>query len=394
MANKRDYYEVLGVDKNVSEEDLKKAYRKLAKKYHPDANPDNKKEAEEKFKEVSEAYETLSDPQKRRMYDQFGPDGPQGFGGGAGGPGGGYYSYTGSGFNGFSGFDGFGSDFGDIGDIFSSFFGGGSGFGSRTRQRSAGPKKGRDLKYNLDVTFEEAYSGVKKEITIMREEECPTCHGTKSKPGTKTSTCSSCHGSGRVTQTVSTILGQMQTTKTCPECGGEGTKIEEKCTDCKGKGTIRKTVKIKISIPAGIDNDQTIVLKGEGESGTKGGPKGDLYVVVTVRNHRVFKRQGNTVICEVPITFTQATLGANLKIPMVDGTEEIYQIPEGTQSGTKFTIKGKGFKAVNSTYQGDFVFIVNVQIPKRLTTEQRDLLTKLAKTMNEQPPIKKRGIFG
>ena len=394
MANKRDYYEVLGVDKNVSEEDLKKAYRKLAKKYHPDANPDNKKEAEEKFKEVSEAYETLSDPQKRRMYDQFGPDGPQGFGGGAGGPGGGYYSYTGSGFNGFSGFDGFGSDFGDIGDIFSSFFGGGSGFGSRTRQRSAGPKKGRDLKYNLDVTFEEAYSGVKKEITIMREEECPTCHGTKAKPGTKTSTCAACHGSGRVTQNVSTILGQMQTTKTCPECGGEGTKIEEKCPDCKGKGTIRKTVKIKISIPAGIDNDQTIVLKGEGESGTKGGPKGDLYVVVTVRNHRVFKRQGNTVICEVPITFTQATLGANLKIPMVDGTEEIYPIPEGTQSGTKFTIKGKGFKAVNSTYHGDFVFVVNVQIPKRLTTEQRDLLTKLAKTMNEQPPIKKRGIFG
>ena len=394
MANKRDYYEVLGVDKNVSEEDLKKAYRKLAKKYHPDANPDNKKEAEEKFKEVSEAYETLSDPQKRRMYDQFGPDGPQGFGGGAGGPGGGYYSYTGSGFNGFSGFEGFGSDFGDIGDIFSSFFGGGSGFGSRTRQRTTGPKKGRDLKYNLDVTFEEAYLGVKKEITIVREEECPTCHGTKAKPGTKTSTCAACHGSGRVTQTVSTILGQMQTTKTCPECGGEGTKIEEKCQDCKGKGTIRKTVKIKISIPAGIDNDQTIVLKGEGESGTKGGPKGDLYVVVTVRNHRVFKRQGNTVICEVPITFTQATLGANLKIPMVDGTEETYQIPEGTQSGTKFTIKGKGFKAVNSTYQGDFVFIVNVQIPKKLTTEQRELLTKLAKTMNEQPPIKKRGIFG
>ena len=394
MANKRDYYEVLGVDKNVSDEELKKAYRRLAKKYHPDANPDNKKEAEEKFKEVSEAYETLSDPQKRRMYDQFGPDGPQGFGGGAGGPGGGYYSYTGSGFNGFSGFEGFGSDFGDIGDIFSSFFGGGSGFSSRTRQRSTGPKKGRDLKYNLDVTFEEAYLGVKKEITIVREEECQTCHGTKAKPGTKTSTCSSCHGSGRVTQTVSTILGQMQTTKTCPECGGEGTKIEEKCPDCKGKGTIRKTVKIKISIPAGIDNDQTIVLKGEGESGTKGGPKGDLYVVVTVRNHRIFKRQGNTVICEVPITFTQATLGANLKIPMVDGTEETYQIPEGTQSGTKFMIKGKGFKVINSTYHGDFVFVVNVQIPKRLTTEQRDLLTKLAKTMNEQPPIKKRGIFG
>ena len=396
MANKRDFYEVLGVEKTATDEELKKAYRKLAKKYHPDANPDNKKEAEEKFKEVSEAYETLSNPQKRKMYDQFGPDGPQGFGGGAGGPGGGYYSYTSSGFNGFSGFDGF-SDFGDFGDIFSNIFGGGSGFGSRTsssRQKSSGPKKGRDLRYSLDITFEEAFSGVKKEVTIVRDEECPTCHGNKAKPGTKVTTCEACHGSGKVTQTVSTILGQMQTTKTCPECGGEGTKIEEKCPECRGKGTIRKTVKIQVSVPAGIDNDQIIALKGEGESGIKGGPRGDLYIVVTVRNHRIFKRQGNTVLCEVPITFTQATLGADLKIPMVDGTEESYRIPEGTQNGTRFAIRGKGFKSVNSSVQGDFIFTVNVQIPKRLTTEQRDLLNKLAQTMNEQPPIKKRGIFG
>ena len=396
MANKRDYYEVLGVDKNVSDEELKKAYRKLAKKYHPDANPDNKKEAEEKFKEVSEAYEVLSDPQKRKMYDQFGADGPQGFGGGAGGPGGGYYSYTSSGFNGFNGFEGF-SDFGDINDIFSSFFGGSTGFGSRTtgtRRKSTGPRKGRDLKYSLDITFEEAFLGVKKEITIVRDEECPTCHGNKAKPGTKTSTCGACHGTGKVTQTVSTILGQMQTTKTCPECGGEGIKIDEKCQDCKGKGTIRKTVKIKVSIPAGIDNEQIVALKGEGESGIKGGPRGDLYIVVTVRNHRIFKRDGKNVICEVPITFTQATLGADLKIPMVDGTEEIYRIPEGTQSGTKFTIRGKGFKSVNSSIHGDLIFVVNVQIPKKITTEQRELLNKLAKTMNEQPPIKKKGIFG
>lgn len=387
MSNKRDYYEVLGVDKNVSDEELKKAYRKLAKKYHPDANPDNRKEAEEKFKEVSEAYEVLSDAQKRRMYDQFGHDGPQGFGGGAGGPGGGYYSYTSSGFNGFD-------DFGDLGDIFSSFFGGGFGRGASSQQRTSGPRKGRDLKYNLDITFEESYLGVNKEITILRDEECPTCHGNKAKPGTKATTCKACRGTGRVTQTVSTILGQMQTTKTCPECNGEGTKIEEKCTECKGKGTIRKTVKIKVTIPAGIDHGQTIVLKGEGESGIKGGPKGDLYIVVSVRNHSVFKRQGNNVICEIPITFTQATLGAEIEVPMVDGSKEKYKIPEATQIGSKFVIRGKGFRHVNSTLQGDYIFIVNVQIPKKLTPEQRELLTKLAKTMNEQPPVKKKGIFG
>jgi len=387
MANKRDYYEVLGVNKNATDDELKKAYRKLAKKYHPDANQDNKKEAEEKFKEVSEAYEVLSDSQKRRMYDQFGHDGPQGFGGGAGGPGG-YYSYTSSGFDGFG-------DFGDLGDIFSSFFGGGSGFGSRaSRQKTSGPRKGRDLKYNLDITFEEAYLGVKKEITILRDEECPTCHGSKAKPGTKTSTCKACNGTGTIRQTVSTILGQMQTTKTCPECNGEGTRIEEKCTECRGKGIIRKTVKIKVSVPAGIDHEQTIVLKGEGEAGIKGGPRGDLYIVISVRNHSIFKRQGNNVICNIPITFTQATLGAELKIPMVDGKEEKYRIPEGTQTGAKFVIRGKGFKAVNSTYQGDYIFTVTVQIPKKLTAEQRELLTKLAKTMNEQPPVKKKGIFG
>ena len=335
MANKRDYYEVLGVNKNVTDDELKKAYRRLAKKYHPDANPDNRKEAEEKFKEVSEAYEVLSDSQKRRMYDQFGHEGPQGFGGGAGGPGGGYYSYT------TSGFDGFG-DFGDLGDIFSSFFGGSSGFGrTSSRQKASGPRKGRDLKYNLDITFEEAYSGVKKEITILRDEECPTCHGNKAKPGTKTSTCQACHGTGTVRQIVSTILGQMQTTKTCPECNGEGTKIEEKCPECRGKGKIRKSVKIKVAVPAGIDHDQTIVLKGEGEIGTKGGTRGDLYIVISVRNHSIFKRQGNNVICEVPITFTQATLGATLEIPMVDGTKETYKIPEATQERHKVCNKRK-----------------------------------------------------
>ena len=392
MASKRDYYEILGVSKTATDDEIKKAYRKLAKKWHPDANPDNKKEAEEKFKEVSEAYETLSNEQKRKMYDQFGPDGPQGFNGFNGAGNGRYYTYSTSGFDGFDGFEGFG----DFGDIFSSIFGGGTGFGSRTSSSRTknGPRKGRDLKYNLDITFEEAYRGVKKETTIVREEECHVCHGTKAKPGTKTVTCKMCNGAGTVRQTVSTILGQMQTTKTCPTCGGEGKIIEEKCTECKGKGKIRKTVKVTVNIPEGIADGQAVVLRGEGEPGINGGPKGDLYIVVTIRRHKIFTRQGENVYCEVPITYTQATLGAELEIPMVDGSIEKYKIPEGTQSGTKFTIRSKGFKSISGAYRGDFIFTVTVQIPKRLTAEQRDLLTKLAKTMNEQPPVKKRGIFG
>ena len=391
MASKRDYYEVLGVSKTATDDEIKRAYRKLAKKWHPDANPDNKKEAEEKFKEVSEAYETLSNEQKRKIYDQFGADGPQGFngfGGFNGGGNGSYYSYSTSGFDGFDGF-------GDFGDIFSSIFGGGSGFGGRASSRAKNsPRKGRDLKYNMDITFEESYKGVKKETTILREEECHVCHGTKAKPGTKTSTCKMCNGTGSVKQTVSTILGQMQTTKTCPTCGGEGKIIEEKCTECKGKGKIKKTVKLTVNIPEGISDGQAVVLRGEGEPGVNGGPKGDLYIVVTVRKNKIFTRQGDNVFCEIPITYTQATLGADLKIPMVDGTTENYKIPEGTQSGTKFTIRSKGFKSINGAYRGDLIFTVIVQIPKKLTTEQRELLTKLAKTMNEQPPVRKKGIFG
>ena len=382
MADKRDYYEVLGVSKTATDEEIKRAYRKLAKKYHPDANPDNRKEAEEKFKEVSEAYENLSDPQKRRMYDQFGHNGPQGFGGGN--PGGGYYSYS-------TGFDGF-SDFGDFGDIFSSIFGG--GFGGRSSRQKSAPRKGRDLHYKINITFEESYLGTEKEITINRDEECTMCHGTKAKPGTKIDTCRACNGTGRVTQTVSTILGQMQTTRTCPNCNGEGKVILEKCPECKGRGTVRKQVKIKVKIPAGMADNQIIVLNGEGEAGEKGGPKGDLDIIVGIKKHSVFSRENNNVICNIPITFTQATLGADLKIPMVDGKEESFKIPEGTQTGTKFTIKNKGFKSLNGNWYGDFIFTVNVQTPKKLTQEQRELLTKLAKTMNEQPPIRKKGIFG
>ncbi len=390
MAGKRDYYEVLGVNKNATEDELKKAYRKLAKKYHPDANPDNKAEAEAKFKEVNEAYETLSDPQKRKMYDQFGPDGPQGFNGGAGGPFGGqngYYSYT------TSGFDGFG-DFGDLGDIFSSFFGGGFGGGRSSSRKQNGPRKGADLNLHIDITFEQAFLGVEKEITITRNEECQVCHGTGAKPGTSVTKCPTCNGTGQIRQVQNTILGQMQTTRTCTNCHGTGEVIKEPCENCRGKGTVRKQPKIKVKIPAGIDDGQTVVLRGEGEPGEKGGPKGDLYITVRLKKHSIYSRKGNNVYCEVPITITQAALGAELEIPMVDGSKEKYKIPEGTQTGTKFAIRGKGFKSVTSSSVGDFVFTVNVQTPKRLSKEQRELLVQLAKTMNEQPPIKKRGIFG
>ena len=387
MAGKRDYYEVLGVNKNATDDELKKAYRKLAKKYHPDANPDNKKEAEEKFKEVNEAYETLSDPQKRRMYDQFGADGPQGFGGGQGPFGqGGYYSYSSSGFNGFD-------DFGDLGDIFSSFFGG--GFGGRASSRKQnGPRKGADLNLRMEITFEQAFSGVEKEITVTRNETCDNCHGTGAKPGTSVTKCTMCNGTGQVTQVQNTILGQMQTRRTCTACHGTGEVIKEPCEICHGRGTVRKQPRIKVKIPAGIDDNQTVVLRGEGEPGEKGGPKGDLYITVRIKKHSIFTRSGNNVMCEVPITITQATLGTDLEIPMVDGTKEIYKIPDGTQTGTKFVIKNKGFKSVNSSSVGDFVFTVKVQTPKKLTKEQRELLVQLAKTMNEQPPIKKRGLFG
>lgn len=379
---KRDYYEVLGVNKNATEDEIKRAFRKLAKKYHPDANPDNKKEAEAKFKEVNEAYENLSDPQKRRMYDQFGHDGPQGFGGG--GPGGGYYSYTSSGFDGF--------DMGDLGDIFSSFFGG--GFGARNSRPNNAPTKGADLKLNMEISFEDSFLGVEKEVTVSRNETCTTCNGNGAKPGTKIENCKNCGGTGQVRQIQNTILGQMQTTRTCSNCHGTGKVIVEPCETCRGKGKVRKQAKIKVKVPAGIDDGQTIVLRNEGEPGEKGGPKGDLYITIHVKRHRIYTRKDNDVLCDIPVTITQAALGAEIEIPLVDGQKEKYRIPEATQTGTKFRLRGKGFKGINRNIEGDLIFTIVVQTPKKLTKEQRDLLIQLAKTMNEQPPVKKRGIFG
>ena len=386
MADKKDYYEILGVSKSATDEELKKAFRKKAKQWHPDANPNNKKEAEAKFKEVNEAYEVLSNPQKRQMYDQFGTADPQqaGFGGGPFGGGNGYYSYSTSDFG----------DFGDLGDIFSSFFGGGFGGQRSSSRRNNGPRKGEDLNIGIDISFEESFLGVEKEIIVTRQETCSHCNGTGAKKGTNPIKCPTCNGTGNVTSYQNTILGRVQTRRTCSDCHGTGEIIKEPCENCHGKGTIRKSPKVKIKIPAGINDNQTVVLRGEGNPGVKGGPAGDLYITVRVRKSSIFKRDGNSVYCDIPVTITQATLGAELEIPMVDGSKEKYKIPEATQTGTQFTIRGKGFKSINSSMQGNFIFRVVVQTPKKLTKEQRDLLMALAKTMNEQPPIKKKGIFG
>lgn len=386
MADKKDYYEILGVSKSATDDELKKAFRKKAKQWHPDANPNNKKEAEARFKEVNEAYEVLSNPQKRQMYDQFGTADPQqaGFGGGPFGGGNGYYSYSSSDFG----------DFGDLGDIFSSFFGGGFGGQRSSSRRNNGPRKGEDLNIGIDISFEESFLGVEKEIVVTRQETCNHCNGTGAKKGTNPIKCPTCNGTGQVTSFQNTILGRVQTRRTCSDCHGTGEIIKEPCENCHGKGTVRKSPKVKIKIPAGINDNQTVVLRGEGNPGVKGGPAGDLYITVRVKRSAIYRREGNNVYCDIPVTITQATLGAELEIPMVDGSKEKYRISEATQTGTQFTIRGKGFKSINSSMQGNFIFKVVVQTPKKLTKEQRDLLIALAKTMNEQPPVKKKGFFG
>ena len=388
----KDYYEVLGLKKGASDDEIKKAYRRLAKKWHPDANPDNRKEAEEKFKEIGEAYEVLSNPQKKKMYDQFGTtEGPQGF----------------NGFDGFGGFGGFGSgfgngtytystgDFGDdiFGDFVSSIFGGGR---SRRNSRTYnGPIKGEDLRTNITISFEEAFTGTKKEFVINKNIKCENCDGTGAKPGTKIETCSICHGTGQVKkrQTVGGFVS-FETVAPCENCRGTGKDIKEPCDTCKGKGTIRKNVTIEVEIPAGIENGQTLRLAGKGEPGKNGGSNGDIYVDIIVKKSNLFTRNGLDVECVIPISITQATLGAELSIPTVTGEKVKYTIPEGTQTGTKYTIKGKGFNKINTTAIGDLVFTVEVQTPKKLTREQRELFSKLAQTMNEQPPARRRGIFG
>ncbi|QXM06203.1 molecular chaperone DnaJ [Crassaminicella indica] len=367
--SKRDYYEVLGVDRGADEQTIKRAYRKLAMKYHPDRNPGDK-EAEEKFKEVNEAYEILSDPNKKARYDQFGHAGVDGNAQG--------------GFGGAAGFGGFEDIFGDIFDIF------GGGFSSS--RRKAGPKKGADLRYELAITFEEAAFGADKEVIIRRHEKCSTCNGTGAKPGTSKKTCSKCNGTGEVRYATRTPLGQFVNVKTCDVCNGEGYIIENPCIKCNGTGKELKQKKIQIKVPAGVDTGSVIPLRGEGEPGEKGGPNGDLYIVLRVRPHEIFKRDGNDVICEIPITFVQAALGDELIVPSLDGKIK-YKIPEGTQSGTIFRIKGKGIPSLRGYGRGDLYVKVIVEVPKKLNEKQKELLRQFADIMGEDVHEQRKSFF-
>ena len=370
MADKRDYYEVLGVAKGASEDEIKKAYRQLAKKYHPDLNPGDKT-AEEKFKEAGEAYEVLSDADKRARYDQYGFAGVDpNFGAGAGG----------AGYGGFGGFDGFG----DLGDIFGEFFGGGR---SRGSQQSV-PRRGENVMSRLELTFEEAAFGCEKEVAAQRIENCPNCKGTGSADGV-IETCSQCHGTGQV-RSVQNFMGmQMQSSTTCPTCGGRGKVIKNPCATCKGKGKVRKTNRVKVKIPAGVDEGQSVRVRGEGCVGANGGVNGDLLVEISIKRHPIFTREGTDVLCEVPITFTQAALGATIQVPTLDGKVD-YEIPEGTQTGKEFILREKGIPEVgNSRRRGNERFTVVVETPTRLTKEQKDLLRQLEGTMEQSPKRKK-----
>ena len=367
--NKRDYYEVLGIQKDASPEEIKKAYRKAALKYHPDRNPGDK-EAEEKFKEVGEAYEVLSDEEKRQRYDQFGFAGVDpNFGGGAGG------AYGG-------GFGGFG-DFGDLGDIFGEFFGGGS---SRRSSAQAAPRRGENVMTRLELTFEEAAFGCEKEVAAQRIENCAACNGTGSADGV-IETCQQCRGTGQV-RTVQNFMGmQMQSSTTCPACNGRGKVIKTPCTTCKGK--VRRTNRVKVKIPAGVDAGQSVRVRGEGCVGSNGGVNGDLLVEISIKRHPIFTREGFDVLCEVPISFTQAALGATIQVPTLDGKID-YEIPEGTQTGREFVLRDKGIPEVgNSRRRGDHRFTVVVETPTHLTREQKELLRQLDGTIEVSPKRKK-----
>ena len=367
---KRDYYEVLGVSKGASDDEIKKAYRKLAKKYHPDMNPGDK-EAEAKFKEVNEAYSILSDSEKRARYDQFGHAGvdPNY---GAGGPGGG-----------FGGFD-----MGDIdlGDIFGSFFGGGfGGFGGSTSSRRNGPQKGESLRASLTISFEEAAFGCEKEINLNRTEECEACHGSGAEPGTTAETCPDCRGTGVVRVQQRTGGFAFSSTAPCSRCRGTGKIIHTPCKACGGSGSVKKTKRVTVSIPAGIDDGQAISLRGQGNAGKNGGPAGDLIVAVHVKPHPQFHRDGTTVLYEQPVTFYQAVMGAELEIPTIDGKVK-YNLPAGTQTGTTFRLRGKGIPELRGRGRGDQSVTVRVQVPTSLNGEQKEALRAFAEAMGEDVP--------
>lgn len=366
---KRDYYEVLGVAKGADDGEIKKAYRGLAKKYHPDMNPGDK-EAEAKFKEVNEAYDVLSDPDKRSKYDQYGHaafDPASGMGGG--------------GFGGFGDFGGF-----DINDIFSSFFGGG---GSTRRN---GPIRGDNITIRQTLTFEEAVFGCKKEITYQKVQKCGECQGSGAEKGTSPKTCTACGGSGQVRVQQRTPFGIMQSSKQCDTCRGTGKIIENKCSSCRGTGFVRVSKKLEVNIPAGIDDGQQIGLKYQGSDGLNGGSAGDLNIIISVRPHSMFERDGDDLYCEIPITYAEATLGAEIEIPTLEGQMK-YEIPAGTQPGTVFTLKNKGVTRVNSKYRGNLFVTVTVEVPKNLNNEQKELLRKFADSCKESNYSKRANFF-
>jgi len=371
----KDYYEILGVSKDASQEEIRRAFRRLAKQYHPDRNPDDPT-AEAKFKEINEAYEVLSDPAKRSNYDAYGnPDGPFGAGGGG--------SYTGSGpFTGGGPFTG--RDFGDFGfpfgDIFSSFeemFTGGA-----RRSANTGPVRGRDPEVSLEITLEEAFSGVDKDITINRVESCSRCNGTGAEPGTSPITCPTCNGAGQVRTTVNTMLGTMTTVKTCPRCGGTGEIIDTPCSACRGAGETTRTRTVTVTIPPGADSGLHLRLAGQGDAGRRGGPPGDLYVVVFVKPHSMFERQGDDLILDRTISFPLAALGGTITIPTLDGEAEL-NVPAGTQPGAVLRLRGKGMPKLRYKSRGDLMVRINIRVPTRLSPEERELLMKLSRLQGE-----------
>ena len=375
MADKRDYYEVLGVDKNISDDELKKAYRKKAKLYHPDLHPGDA-EAEKNFKEVNEAYEVLSDKDKRSRYDQFGHAGvdPNFNPGGAGGFGGG-----------FGGFD-----FGDLGDIFGSMFGGGFGGGSRSNPNA--PRRGSDLEQSVTISFEEAAKGCKKTIKITRIEKCENCGGSGAKKGTSPVSCGACGGRGKVNVTQRTPFGVVQTQTACDKCGGKGKSISDPCESCNGKGLVRKTTEKTVDIPAGIDDGQAFRLSGEGNCGLNGGPNGNLIVYVNIRPHPIFERQGYDVYCEIPVTFVQAALGAEITVPTLYGKVKL-NIHEGTQAGDMFKLRDKGIKRLNYSGKGDQYVKIAVEIPKELSKEQKQILKDFDAKTSDKNYKKNKSFF-
>ncbi len=352
--NKRDYYEVLGVSKGSDDASIKKAYRQMAKKYHPDMNPGDK-EAEARFKEVNEAYAVLSDPEKKQIYDQYGHDGLDPSSG------------AGSGFGGFGGFGGV-----DLGDIFGSFFGGGGASGGARRNA---PRRGDDITYRMTITFEEAAFGCTRELKYNRIEQCPECAGSGAEKGTEAETCSRCRGTGTINVQQRTMFGMMQSQKTCDTCRGRGKVIKTPCSNCRGTGNIKVSKKIEVNIPAGVDEGGRICLRGQGNAGINGGGYGDLYIIVTLKAHDIFERRGNDLFCEVPVSYSDLVLGGEIEVPTLEGTMK-YKIPEGTQTGTRFSIRGKGVIIYNTKNHGDLYFTVVMETPKNLSAEAKEALKK------------------